>query len=470
MPYISTRFLSSLNMSFSLLPAETLSCILTDPSFSDQTISFGEESVEVNKTVLAASSTYFHSLWFLEFGDKHDNPIDFSHLPGTSDTFFSFIRSFYGKPFAMTDSNAYHFFYLIHYFQVNKLVDQFENHLNTHLVTWAWLKPFIKETNERNDLRALEFIGPFFSKIDDLLVDDVMEITTEGFKTLVKYCTSTQSLPWFIKSLVSSILSQNFDLNEVSTILNSCSVEALSLQQWKEYLFVPLKHVKELETELMKFSFTRVNDLCVDSLVNENSKLKRLVQDLQKTTTKNQVTPQLRRSRMTSDSSDDSEFETNGIRFSQTRKHSALHVSLDNSRVFVDSSVRGNKYRNIMGEDSLLPGNVYTWKLRYQGHTRNLLVGVIDESKFRLDGGFRENAHCFHNGKYVYGCLSGNKSKWNPGELLEINVNLINYTLTIKSVSNSLINLIGTLPRLSSGNYYPFATLGHSNHVLEIVE
>ncbi|KAL0239556.1 hypothetical protein GEMRC1_009664 [Eukaryota sp. GEM-RC1] len=187
--------------------------ILNEPSFSDQTISYGDQSIEVNKTVLAAGSTYFHSLWFLEFGDKHDNPIDFSHLPGSSATFFAFIRS--SIPFTLNESNAYHFFYLIHYFQVNKLVDQFENHLKTHLVTWTWLKLFIKEADERMDLRALEFVGPFFSKIDNLVIDDVMAITTEGFVILSKYCMSTQSLSWFIKSMVSSILKQNFNLNEV---------------------------------------------------------------------------------------------------------------------------------------------------------------------------------------------------------------------------------------------------------------
>ncbi|KAL0250957.1 hypothetical protein GEMRC1_000171 [Eukaryota sp. GEM-RC1] len=464
MSYISTRFvLVQLHMSFSLLPAETLSCILTDSSFSDQTISFGEESIEVNKTVLAVSSTYFHSLWFLEFGDKHDNPIDFSHLPGSSATFFSFIRSFYGKPSTLTDSNAYHFFYLIHYFQVNKLIDQFENHLNTHLVTWAWLKPFIEEADERNDLRALEFVGPFFSKIGDILIDDVMAITTEGFKTLVKYCTSTESLSWFIKSMVSSILNQNFDLNEVSNILNSCSVEALSLQQWKEFLFVPLKHVKELETELMKFCYRRVNDRCVDSLVKENSTLKRLVQDLQKTTTENQVAPQLRRSRMTSDT------ETNEFRFSQTRKHSELQVSGDGKRV-VHGSGGDDGRRNISGEDPLLPGNGYTWKLRYQGTTHSLFVGVIDEAKFRVDVRCDQVAHGCRNSNFGYGCLSGDKTQWNPGELLEINANLINNTITIKSVSNFSINLTGTLPRINSGYYYPFAMLYCSDHELEIVE
>ncbi|KAL0251159.1 hypothetical protein GEMRC1_000372 [Eukaryota sp. GEM-RC1] len=453
-------------MSFSLLPTETLSCILTDPSFSDQTISFGEESIEVNKTVLAASSTYFHSLWFLEFGDKHVNPIDFSHLPGSSATFFSFIKSFYGKPFTLTDNNAYHFFYLIHYFQVNKLIDQFENHLKTHPVTWAWLKPFIKEANERNDLRALEFVGPFFSKIDDLLIDDVMAMTTEGFKSLVKYCTSTQSLSWFIKSMVSSILNQNFDLNEVPNILNSCSVEALSLQQWKEYLFVPLKHVKELETELMKFSYTRVNDRCVDSLSKENSvlkdqnsktikeisKLQQEIEQLKKTATETQLAPKQ-------------------IKLSQTRKSSLLQVSDDRKRVDFGEKCHSHVEGNILGEDPLLPGNVYTWKLRYQGNTEALFVGVIDESKFADGCDCFEKAHGILNDHGNFeGCLSGNKTQWNPGELLEINANLVNFTLTIKSVSNSLINLSGNLPTLSSGNYYPYIGFWYGDHELEIVE
>ncbi|KAL0251472.1 hypothetical protein GEMRC1_000685 [Eukaryota sp. GEM-RC1] len=101
-----------------------------------------------------------------------------------------------------------------------------------------------------------------------------MAITTEGFKTLVKYCTSTQPQSWFIKSMVESILNQNFDLNEFLYILNSCSIEAFSFQQWDEFLFVPLKDVEELEADLMKFLFTKVKNLYFDSLVKEVSDLK----------------------------------------------------------------------------------------------------------------------------------------------------------------------------------------------------
>ncbi|KAL0252137.1 hypothetical protein GEMRC1_001349 [Eukaryota sp. GEM-RC1] len=267
-------------MSFSLPPAETLSIILDEPSLCNQTITLGEESIEVNKFILAAHSTYFRSLWFLEFGDRDENPIDFSHLPVDSNNFLAFIKSFFGQSFVLDENNAYDFYYLVHYFQVDKLIVQVENHLNTNLMTWAWLKPFIKEADERNDLRALEFVGPFFSKIDDLVIDDVMEITTEGLQTLSKYCTSTQSQSWFVKSIVESILNQSFDLNEFFSILNSCSIEAFSFQQWDEFLFVPLKDVEEFEADLMKFLFTRVKNLYFDSLVKENSDLKEEVSEL----------------------------------------------------------------------------------------------------------------------------------------------------------------------------------------------
>ncbi|KAL0250827.1 hypothetical protein GEMRC1_000041 [Eukaryota sp. GEM-RC1] len=509
-------------MSFSLPPAETLSIILDEPSLCNQTITFGEESIEVNKFILAAHSTYFRSLWFLEFGDRDENPIDFSHLPVDSNNFLAFIKSFFGQSFTLDENNAYDFYYLVHYFQVDKLIVQVENHLNTNLMTWAWLKPFIKEADQRNDLRALEFVGPFFSKIDDLLIDDVMAITTEGLKTLCKYCTSTQSQSWFIKSMVESILNQSFDLNEFLNVLNSCSIEAFSFQQWDEFLFVPLKDVEELEADLMKFLFTRVKNLYFNSLVKENSelttknsdlesnnsdlnslttdltteihdlkaensslkennsdlsmKISSLATDIQNlTATKSneivklqQEIEQLKKTTTETQAVSQSDPQSKVIRFSTTQKHSQLQVSGDRKRV-----VHGNGgivARSILGEDPLLPGNEYTWKLRYQGDTGNLLVGVIDESKFDVDGSCYNNAHCFCNSGKGWGCLSENKTTWNPGELLEINVNLINHTLTIKSVSISSINLTGTLPRLSSGNYYPYARFFYSDYVLEIVE
>ncbi|KAL0251037.1 hypothetical protein GEMRC1_000251 [Eukaryota sp. GEM-RC1] len=157
------------------------------------------------------------------------------------------------------------------------------------------------------------------------------------------------------------------------------------------------------------------------------------------------------------------------IKFSRTRKHPQLQVIGNRKRVVYGSDVDCVD-RNILGEDPLRPGNFYSWKLRYEGSHQSLVVGVIDESKFRVDGECFHNAHCYVNSNCSYGCRSGNKTIWNPYELLQITANLINYTLTIKYVSNPSITLTGTLPRLSSGNFYLFASLFCCDHVLEIVE
>ncbi|KAL0251563.1 hypothetical protein GEMRC1_000776 [Eukaryota sp. GEM-RC1] len=160
--------------------------------------------------------------------------------------------------------------------------------------------------------------------------------------------------------------------------------------------------------------------------------------------------------------------QSNLINFFRTRRYSLFQAIGRKTTASVEPN---SGYKNILGEDPLLPGNEYTWKLRYRGRDRYLFVGVIDESKFKVDGYWSwEWAHCFENdGDRIRGCLSGIKNKWNAGELLEISANLITYTLTIKTVGSPYINLTGTLPRLRSGNYYPFALLGKSDHVLQVV-
>ncbi|KAL0252124.1 hypothetical protein GEMRC1_001336 [Eukaryota sp. GEM-RC1] len=138
--------------------------------------------------------------------------------------------------------------------------------------------------------------------------------------------------------------------------------------------------------------------------------------------------------------------QSNLINFFRTRKFLLFQTIGRKTTAFVEPN---SGYKNILGEDPLLPGKLYTWKLRYQGYTRCLFVGVIDESEFKVEGYWSwEWAHCFENCDRMRGCLSGIKNNWVPGELLEINANLITYTLTIKTVDSPYINLTGTLPRL----------------------
>ncbi|KAL0226209.1 hypothetical protein P9112_013533 [Eukaryota sp. TZLM1-RC] len=161
------------------------------------------------------------------------------------------------------------------------------------------------------------------------------------------------------------------------------------------------------------------------------------------------------------------ELENSGILFSPKRKHSELIVSNDQRKVSV--SAEGRFYRNILSENPLVTGYVYTWKVRYFGTPNSLSVGIIDEKDFALRG-FSHEAHGFSNGKrsLVTGCLSGAKAKWNPGDLLQITADMISFTLTIESLNSSSIYLSGTLPQAKS-DYYFCARLCHHDQQLEFV-
>ncbi|KAL0252221.1 hypothetical protein GEMRC1_001433 [Eukaryota sp. GEM-RC1] len=236
--------------------------------------------------------------------------------------------------------------------------------------------------------------------------------------------------------------------NRVSSLQSEKELELSQTQELFQNLNEMSMKINSITTDIQKLTTTNSYSL------NEISKLKTEVEEIKNPVTETQLVSQ-------------SAPQSKKIRFSQTRKHSQLQVSGNGKRVV---HVNCNGHTNILGEDPLLPGNVYSWKLRYQGNTTALVVGVIDESKFRVDVKCEQNAHGCRNNRSVYGCLSGNTSQWNPGELLEVSVNLINYTLSINSVSSSSINLTGTLTRLSSGNYFPYALLFCCDHVLEIVE
>ncbi|KAL0230876.1 hypothetical protein GEMRC1_010281 [Eukaryota sp. GEM-RC1] len=321
---------------------------------------------------------------------------------------------------------------------ISKLQNKFQEkdrRLNLELSNFRTVSRSLKDENsqlkENNSTLSLKVSG--LATENDSLKEKHSEIVKnlqrENERLRTHYQTESSSL----KKEVFNLKKNNSDLIKNISGLSS-EIQTLKVQHSQVVL----------ENSHLKTSNSKIN--------NENTSLKRKVEQLTKIVSASQSVPQSKE-----------------LQFSNAKKHSQLQVIGYQMRVVMggDDYVR----KNILGEDPLLPGNVYTWKLWYQGTTNSLIVGVIDGSKYNVDGDCWENAHCFHNaGNCVFGCLSGNKTQWNPGKLLEINANLINYTLTIKSVGNFSINLTGNLPRLSSGNYYLYGGLWFSDHVLEIIE
>ncbi|KAL0246507.1 hypothetical protein GEMRC1_007719 [Eukaryota sp. GEM-RC1] len=126
---------------------------------------------------------------------------------------------------------------------------------------------------------------------------------------------------------------------------------------------------------------------------------------------------------------------------------------------------------NILGQDPLLPGNVYSWRILYSGYPLNIFVGVINESNFKSDEWCEDLAHgCFNGFGDPSGCLSGKSSQWDEHEILEISVDMTKNVMTIRSVGNDGISLTGVLPMLSQGYYYPFFVLYRNDHVIELVD
>ncbi|KAL0251901.1 hypothetical protein GEMRC1_001113 [Eukaryota sp. GEM-RC1] len=216
----------------------TLSSLFNDSSLSDQTLVFNEEVIHVTKVILATNSDFFRSLWFMDFGDKHENPVDFSHLPVSQSSFVSFIKSIYGSPADITATNVYDFFYLAHYFQVELLVNSLETTLSQNLSDWSWLEKFVMRANQNQDLRALEFCGPFFKKVKNIGTNLVDNLDSDSIKVLTKFCNTNQSQSWLVKSLVSSIKNSTFELFEFSDILRLLTANVLSFKEWDELLLL----------------------------------------------------------------------------------------------------------------------------------------------------------------------------------------------------------------------------------------
>ncbi|KAL0246805.1 hypothetical protein GEMRC1_008012 [Eukaryota sp. GEM-RC1] len=260
-------------MSLSLSLSDTLSGLFNYSLLSDQTLVFGDEVLQVNKSILAISSEYFRSLWYDECSEQPECPTDLSHLKVTETTLVSFIKALYGFPIDVTETNAYDRWYLAHYFQVDKLVTQIEQILDQNFTTWSWLEGFLLQADENDDVQALEFAGPFVEKTNDFDLKTEVNLNTTSIKLLTKFCDNSQLQSWLVRALVTSIKNSKFEISQFSEFLNLFSLYVFSFKQWEQLLFSPLNDIKELEQLLIEFTF-RLKVVYYDSLLLENEELK----------------------------------------------------------------------------------------------------------------------------------------------------------------------------------------------------
>ncbi|KAL0209814.1 hypothetical protein P9112_009898 [Eukaryota sp. TZLM1-RC] len=133
----------------------------------------------------------------------------------------------------------------------------------------------------------------------------------------------------------------------------------------------------------------------------------------------------------------------------------------------------GGLVQPIRGDEPLKHGSVHKWRVSYQGGNQGgnqgLVIGVIAGKKF-----YSSRISSFD----VYGCFnggiplntSGTCTKWEEGDVIEITVDLVNYTINLKEVGSGYIDFNGELPRLDGDSYYPYCSLLYPDQKLYIVE
>ncbi|KAL0248718.1 hypothetical protein GEMRC1_003952 [Eukaryota sp. GEM-RC1] len=443
--------------------SKIISSLFGEPLFFDQTIIFGERTYQVSKIVLAASSTFFRNLWFLEFKDQNENPSDFSQLPVSVESFSFIIDSFYGVEVNVTVCNCFDMYYLVHYFQVELLITQIESILTENLCDWSWLKKFVIYANENDDIRALKFAGPFFIKASELSSTDVVALSTQSVNTLVEFCTNRQSMSWLIQSMVKSIKSSCFDLDEFSSTLSLFAIDTIGYKEWDEFLLEPLQKETTLKSCLMEFLFDKLKLKFFDSLTGEVGQLRRKVSELEKENVELKTRNEELIEKMKT-STCKLPFE---VKISTVSKHDGIIVSSDQKSISLSEEFELHKCA--LGELPLSPGQVYQWKVSHTGSKCCAIVGVIDASLFSSTSDCYQNCHGFNNNATLYGCLSGITKKWTPGAVITVKADLINYLLTIAS-DDSSINVTGTLPSLSGSNYFPFFNIWHKDQTIKLID
>ncbi|KAL0244365.1 hypothetical protein GEMRC1_008449 [Eukaryota sp. GEM-RC1] len=210
----------------------------------------------------------------MEFGDRFENPLDFSHLPISSESFSAFISSFFGHTIDLTSSSVYDVFYLATYFQCDHLKTTLMEILPSKMTNWDWCSKFLTKCVEQEDLRGLLFVGDFIREVDNICQKSEFVFPFVFLQSLLEFCTSSSSFKWFLKSLVASVKSEIINSEELSEILTLVDVNLLTFKDWDELFSNPLENISNLEELLMKFHFKQLRPILFETIISENFTLK----------------------------------------------------------------------------------------------------------------------------------------------------------------------------------------------------
>ncbi|KAL0250889.1 hypothetical protein GEMRC1_000103 [Eukaryota sp. GEM-RC1] len=233
----------------------TLSSLLLNEQFSDQQIVFKDSMFPVIKGILAANSKFFANLWYLEFKDKDENPLDLSNLSVDVDCLTSILRGFYDLPFTVTKENAYDLFYLSHYFRADRISELICSILEEEFQSWEWVVNFIVGADKLEDKRALEYVCPHLKEFKTDCDYELPLLSPSSLSVLLPFCSTSVSHRFFVQCMVMSYVENQLDKEQLHDLLNSMIIELLSVLEWNLLLINTLGKFSELKFILMEFHF-----------------------------------------------------------------------------------------------------------------------------------------------------------------------------------------------------------------------
>ncbi|KAL0245300.1 hypothetical protein GEMRC1_009379 [Eukaryota sp. GEM-RC1] len=406
----------------------------------------------------------------MEFGDRFENPLDFSHLPLSSESFSAFISSFFGHTIDLTSSNVYDVFYLATYFQCDHLKTTLMEILPSKMTNWDWCSKFLKKCVEQEDLRGLKFVGDFLTEIENICLKSEFVFPFVFLQSLLEFCTSSSSFKWFLKSLVASVKSEIINSEELFEILTLVDVNLLTFKDWDELFLNPLENISNLEEILMKFHFKQLRPIFFESIISENLTLKeQLVEATELIKEKDDEIFKLKEIFQKQDECT-KPVESSVVSFSSSLKHQNLNISNGGKTV----TQNGSEWSNVISETPLLTENVYKVRARYGPSSVNnsLMIGIIPRKEYDCSGCIyaKPNAHCFYSRTNNFYSPSGSPNgKWLPNEIIEITINLVNNSITVTKESDPGFNCTREISSLTNDNYHLVGILVQQNSVLELV-
>ncbi|KAL0245311.1 hypothetical protein GEMRC1_009390 [Eukaryota sp. GEM-RC1] len=220
----------------------------------------------------------------------------------------------------------------------------------------------------------------------------------------------------------------------------------------------------------MKFHFKQLRPIFFESIISENLTLKQqLIEATELIKEKDEEICKLKEIVEKLDECP-KPVESSVLTLSSDIKNQYLNIS--NGGKTVTHSGPNSRWSNVISETPLLTGNVYKVRAMYVSHFFDgIMIGIVPRKEFDCGGDAysKPNAHCFYSAVNDFFHAGSPNGIWNPNEIIEITINLVNNSITVTKESDPGFNCTIEISSLYNDNYHLVGVLFEQNSVLELL-